>query len=374
MRVLYIARYRNALMERKIALLAAYPDIELTFVRPGRWRDAYGHVELPVLPNQPYRTLAVPLIGSPTDHHRVLYRTWRFGMTAFNPDLIHAEEEPDSLAALQIAMARRLFAPQARLILHTWQNLNRPKAWYVWQVTRATLRRADAVLCSTGEAVDVLREMQYAGPAEVILQEGVNLEVFRPYKKPPASEKFTITYAGRLAEEKGIDTVLYALAHLDARAHLRLIGSGPVRADLEALTHTLGLDNRVTFTGPVPVEQMVELLNQSQALVLPSRSRSWWKEQFGRVLVEAMACKVPVVGSDSGAIPGVIGDAGLVFPEGDAPALTACLQRLLASPELCEELAEKGYRRVHQHYSQERIAEQTVQFYRHMMSSSYLHK
>ncbi len=369
MRVLYIARYRNALMERKIALLAAYPDIELTFVRPGRWHDAYGQVELPVIPNQPYRTLAVPLIGSPTDHHRVLYRTLRFGMTAFSPDLIHAEEEPDSLAALQIALARRLFAPRARLILHTWQNLNRPKAWYVWQVTRTTLHQADAILGSTAEAVDVLREMGYTGPAEIILQEGVNLEVFQPQKKSPTSEKFTITYAGRLAEEKGLDTVLHALFHLDTRAHLMLIGDGPARAGLEALIHSLGLDERVTFTGPVPVARMVELLNQSHALVLPSRTRSWWKEQFGRVLVEAMACKVPVVGSDSGAIPGVIGGAGLVFPEGNVDALAECLQRLIASPELCNTLAEQGYRRVQQYYSQERITEQTVQFYWQIVSS-----
>ena len=112
MRLLYIARYRNALMERKIALLAACPDMEITLVRPARWRDTYGCVELPVLPEQAYHTLTTPLIGQPTDHHRVLYRTLRFGMTAFKPDLIHAEEEPDSLAALQIAIAHRLFAPR----------------------------------------------------------------------------------------------------------------------------------------------------------------------------------------------------------------------------------------------------------------------
>jgi len=370
MRLLYIARYRNALMERKIALLAACPDMEITLVRPARWRDTYGCVELPVLPEQAYHTLTTPLIGQPTDHHRVLYHTLRFGMTAFKPDLIHAEEEPDSLAALQIAIAHRLFAPRAHLILHTWQNLNRPKAWYVWKVTRATLSQADAVLCATREAVDVLRAMRYTGPTEVILQEGVNLEVFHPSAKRPPADRFTITYAGRLAEEKGIDTVLHAFPHLDSRARLMLIGSGPARADLEALVHTLGLDDRVIFIGPAPIEQMVELLQQSNALVLPSRTRPWWKEQFGRVLVEAMACKVPVVGSDSGAIPDVIGDAGLVFAEGDVTALASCLQRLITSPELCEELGEKGYHRVQHYYAQEHIAEQTAKFYRHIIAAS----
>ena len=138
----------------------------------------------------------------------------------------------------------------------------------------------------------------------------------------------------------------------------------------EALGSHLGLDDRVIFIGPAPIEQMVELFPASNALVLPSRTRPWWKEQFGRVLVEAMACKVPVVGSDSGAIPDVIGDAGLVFPEGDVTALASCLQRLITSPELCEELGEKGYHRVQHYYTQEHIAEQTAQFYRHIITAS----
>ncbi|MFN3763829.1 MAG: glycosyl transferase family 1, partial [Anaerolineae bacterium] len=91
--------------------------------------------------------------GRTNDPHRALYQTWTFGLRAVRPHIIHAEEEPDSLAAMQIILARRLFAPQAKLILHTWQNVNRPKRWYVWRVTRVSLREADAILCANREAV-----------------------------------------------------------------------------------------------------------------------------------------------------------------------------------------------------------------------------
>jgi len=102
---------------------------------------------------------------------------------------------------------------------------------------------------------------------------------------------------------------------------------------------------------------------------LPSRTTRVWKEQFGRVLTEAMACRVPVIGSNSGAIPEVIGDAGLIFPEGDARALAGCLRRLIESPDLCRELGERGYVRVMRLYTQERIAEQTAEFYRQIIET-----
>jgi quercetin dioxygenase-like cupin family protein len=87
-------------------------------------------------------------------------------------------------------------------------------------------------------------------------------------------------------------------------------------------------------------------LAQLDALVLPSLTRPNWKEQFGRVLVEAMACGVPVVGSDSGEIPRVIGQAGLSFPEGDAGALRASLAELMGSERRRAELGARGRIRV----------------------------
>jgi glycosyltransferase involved in cell wall biosynthesis len=109
-------------------------------------------------------------------------------------------------------------------------------------------------------------------------------------------------------------------------------------------------------------------LRALDALALPSLTRPNWKEQFGRILIEAMACGVPVIGSDSGEIPHVIGDAGLIFPEGDVEALRSCLVRLMAEVPLQRELAERGRARVLAHYTQARVAEATRAVYRQMLA------
>jgi glycosyltransferase involved in cell wall biosynthesis len=86
------------------------------------------------------------------------------------------------------------------------------------------------------------------------------------------------------------------------------------------------------------------------------------------VLAQAMACGLPVVGSDSGAIPEVIGEAGLIFPEGDAPALRGCLERLLSDPALRDEMSRKGRARTLAHYTHERIAAQTFAVYQSLLA------
>jgi glycosyltransferase involved in cell wall biosynthesis len=100
---------------------------------------------------------------------------------------------------------------------------------------------------------------------------------------------------------------------------------------------------------------------------LPSLTRSNWKEQFGRTLAEAMSCETPVIGSNSGEIPYVIGDAGLVFPEGNAQELSACVRKLLDNPALYADLARRGRQRVLDNYTQEQIAQQTYATYQEML-------
>ncbi len=360
-RVLHIARYRAPSMERKLELMAARPGFSFWLIRPAVWRDEYGQKEVnpAVLGCQVIR---VPILGRTNDPHRALYRTWTFSLRAVQPHIIHAEEEPDSLAALQIALARRLFAPQVKLILHTWQNVNRPKRWYVWLVTRISLREADAILCANQEAIRVLREMGYKGPAEVIPPIGVDTCVFRPLERRLDPTTFRVAYAGRFVPEKGLDTLLEAVARLGSGVELWLIGDGPQRTVLQSLAQGLGISDRIRWIPPVSPEQMPELLAQVNVVVLPSRTTPVWKEQFGRILGEAMACGVPVVGSDSGAIPEVIGDAGLIFPEEDAEALAACLDRLRRSPGLQAELTTRGLARARL-YGQETIADLTLAFY-----------
>ena len=136
---------------------------------------------------------------------------------------------------------------------------------------------------------------------------------------------------------------------------------------MRSLAHELGLVGRVAFAGKIPTAQMPEFYHRLDVLVLPSRTRPNWKEQFGRVLVEAMACGVPVIGSDSGEIPHVAGDAGLIFTEGQVDALRACLAKLVDKPELRANLGRQGRERVLAHYTQAQMADRTYQVYRSML-------
>jgi glycosyltransferase involved in cell wall biosynthesis len=132
----------------------------------------------------------------------------------------------------------------------------------------------------------------------------------------------------------------------------------------------LALDGQVAFDAARPSGDVPAYLNQLDVLVLPSRTQSNWKEQFGRVLVEAMACGVPVVGSTCGEIPNVVGDAGLVFPEGDTDALRGRLNQLMTTPELRCRLGQAGRERVLAHFTQAEIARRTVELYRALLETT----
>jgi glycosyltransferase involved in cell wall biosynthesis len=112
---------------------------------------------------------------------------------------------------------------------------------------------------------------------------------------------------------------------------------------------------------------MPDFYRSVDVLVLPSRTTPRWKEQFGRVLVEAMACETPVIGSDSGEIPYVIGRDGLIFPEDDIDALAAHLRSLQEDAALRRELGRRGRQRVLANYTQARIARATAEVYRQML-------
>ena len=126
-------------------------------------------------------------------------------------------------------------------------------------------------------------------------------------------------------------------------ARLLAVGRGPEQVNGEVVDG-------------VKPEQVKDYLRQMNVLVLPSLTTPKWKEQFGRALIEAMACGVPVVGSNSGAIPETIGDAGLIVPEGDVAALRAAIIRLKDDAELRAELSRRGLERV-KRWSHETIAE-----------------
>ena len=144
---------------------------------------------------------------------------------------------------------------------------------------------------------------------------------------------------------------------------MHVLGTGPQEGKARRRAAELGLAERIIWERGVPSTLIPERLRTFTMLVQPSLTRRNWKEQFGRAMMEAMACGVAVVGSTSAEIPNVIGDAGLVVPEGDATALREAMARLLADRQLREEFGRRGRLRVLDCYTNERIAAQTVGVY-----------
>ena len=363
-RVLYIARYHHESMHRKVDLLAAQPDVCLRYIHPTERATT-----------MPYEQAVVPLRGDLTDPHRLRYGAFAFGLNAFKPDIVYVEEEPDSIAAIQLVLARALFAPRAKLVLYTWQNVNRPKQFVVRAILHAALHAADAIVCANTAAAQLLRCYGYQRPTPVIPAIGVDTDTFKPKLNQKQGGTFTVGYAGRLVPEKGLTVLLDALALCQQQhrlVQLVFMGDGPERAMLQSYAQSLSLNDtngtNVTFAGALPLPQVAQRMSDFDALVLPSLSTAVWQEQFGRVLTEAMACGVPVIGSRSGAIPEVIGDAGLLFPEGDAVALANCVRQLMDSLDLHAELRARGLARVEAYFTQAQLATQTAAFLRQLSS------
>jgi glycosyltransferase involved in cell wall biosynthesis len=179
------------------------------------------------------------------------------------------------------------------------------------------------------ESVDVVHQFGWK-PIVKIQWWGLDLEPFLKFKKNPKASADTkiIGYVGRFIPEKGISDLLHMLSQLDSQYHMVIVGGGPEKADICRLVKELSLQDRVEFIPPQSRDELVKLYAAFDVLVLPSRTDYFWKEQYGRVLVEAMACGTLVAGSQSGAIPIVIGDPARCFPEGNIAVMRTIVQNL----------------------------------------------
>lgn len=367
MRILIVSKALvNGVYQRKLEELARLPDVELLAVVPPFWHEnRVGVLQLERRYVEGYQLVVEPMWFN-GHHHVHFYPGFGKHIARFRPDILHIDEEPYNLVTAHAALLGRRYG--ARILFFTWQNLYRryppPFSWF----EQLNYRLASAAVAGNHEAADVLRRKGFRGPLAVIPQFGVDPELFRPMTVVRAAVP-TIGFVGRLVPEKGADLLIRALAQLPGRVQLEIVGDGIERTRLELLATELGVRDRVLFRGGVPPALMPEALNRFDVLVVPSRTRRNWKEQFGRVIIEAMSCGVPVVGSLSGEIPHVIGDPSLVFPEDDVDALVRLLRNLFADPDRLRQLGEAGRRRVLAHYTQRRIAEQYYAVYQAMLAA-----
>lgn len=282
------------------------------------------------------------------------------GLDVATPDVMHVIGEPSYLSTGQLIGLRRRRWPQVPLTLYAAQNVVTHFPFPFPWLERRAYDAVDHMLPITPAALDVLRSKGYGGPASVIPL-GVDTQQFAPTARPRAERTFTVGFVGRLEAHKGVGELLEAAQRLEC--HLLVVGRGSLAGSVaEAARSRPG---RVTMVDWADHDELPGLLAQMDVLVLPStevvqRNIVPWvgiplREQFGRVLIEAMACGIPVVGSDVGEIRHVIGDAGLVFPGGDVGALVDRLAQVRDQPLLARQLAQNGIERAGREFSWDHI-------------------
>ncbi len=347
--------------QRKLEeMAAAWPEMELTVVVPPHWQGR----KLERLHTNGYRLAVLPQMFAGRFHWH-FYPTLGKLLREVRPALVHLDEEPYNLATFHANRLARLYG--AKTLWFSWQNLLRhyPLPFSLWE--KYTLHHSDYALVGSHSAAQVWRAKGYRGPLQVLPQFGVDPEFFTPPASPRPTSPVHLAYVGRLVPEKGVDVLLQALADLPGRWRVTILGDGPEEMALRRLALKLRIAGRVMFRPAIASKEMPRFYHTVDVLVLPSRTRRNWMEQFGRVLIEAMACNVAVVGAESGEIPHVIGDAGLTFPEGDVDALRKNLHELIGDAARRQSLGRAGRVRVLTHFTQRHIADETVGVYREVL-------
>jgi glycosyltransferase involved in cell wall biosynthesis len=284
-------------------------------------------------------------------------------------ELVHSWEEPYVFAGYQIAKWVRSDVP---VVFWTAQNLPKRYPPPFSYFERTCLSRCSGWLACGHTTVSTLAQRGYGGKPHGVFPLGVDIDVFRPDKAAgrnirrklgwSESGPPVVGYLGRFVTEKGVPLLMQALEGLHSPWRALIVGGGPLESKLREWGKRFP-DERVRVVTGVPHNDVSAYVCAMDLLAAPSQTTKYWREQLGRMLIEAMACGVPVIGSDSGEIPYVIGDAGLVIPEADTGAWTDGVAKLLDSPKLQADLAVQGLERARSMFAWSCIARRHLQFF-----------
>jgi len=288
-------------------------------------------------------------------------------------DVVHCWEEPYVIAGGQVA----LLSPAAsKLVFFTAQNIAKRYPQPFSTIERMCAKRSAGWLPSGETVAQTQLERCWSGKPYRVMPLGVDVELFRPDAKRGSATRArlgwdgegppVVGFLGRFIEAKGLQLVMRLLDETASPWRALFVGGGPDEPALrEWAAHHGG---RVRIAGAVPHDRVPEHLNAMDVLLAPSQSTPRWREQFGRMLIEAFACGVPVLASDSGEIPYVVADAGLIVGERDQLGWRRALADLLESPARRAELAARGRDRAQSLYSWPVIARRHLEFFDELLA------
>jgi glycosyltransferase involved in cell wall biosynthesis len=342
-----------------VTLAAAVPD---------RWVSGDGIAQgTTAAEDGGIQVVPIPVRGEPSEPGSLRWSTkaLRRLLTDFRPELVHIEEEPWAQpAAAGLGLAKRLGVPG---VLSTTDSL--PRSYSIAEKLRRdrSLRIASGLIGTNALALALVTKRRPSVPHLSLPRVGVSLPPEVPRETQPG---LAIGFIGRLVPERGLDLLFRASVGLAGNWTLTVVGTGPSQQELEQLAQRLGIAARISWLGALPRQSMAEVWSRLDCVVLPSRTTQRWVMTVGRAALEAMAHGVCVVGTDSGALRELVGDAGRIVPEEDVPALAAALQELYADRSECARLGGAGRRRIIEEFSDSAIARKLLAFWRSLAAAT----
>lgn len=324
--------------------------------------------------------------------NRALYKYFRYNLWMFGLeralkdfDVIHSADTLH-LFSLQAARARQKYG--AKLALTVWENIpfQDEKRGILRRISREIKENTDIFLPVTDRSREMLLVQGVPEDKIVVIPQPVDLQKFTPQARNRAllarlgckEEQPVILFIGRLHRTKGVEYLLYAIKRLildrDVSGHISprvlLVGTGEREKAIRTMIDRLALRQHVHMCGAVPHNSLPDYYAAADMFVLPSIPADEWQEQFGMVLVEAMACGKAVISTRSGSIPDVVGDAGILVQPADFTALYRAIRELLSNPSLMSDYGRRARERAEKIFSPLLIAEQTSAIYRRLTGNN----
>ncbi len=347
--------------------LSAREGIDLELITPEHWEHLGGRNEqiseqFPVHRAATYGTGNIPLFAFDAN-------VIKNALVRFKPDIVDIHEEPYSVSGFESVGLAQMYAKSAACVFYSAQNiLKHYPPPFCWSEQYVFKNSYGSYPCSEG-VKDVLAAKGFDTNTDVIPL-GVDLSTYEPLGPKRRSDyqfgerDFVIGYFGRVETYKGVQFLIQALGQMKKSDwRLLIVGSGAYESELRTLANGLGVSDRIIWAGAVDGSDVPAYMRSCDLIAVPSMTTKTWKEQFGRIVVESIACGVPVVAFDSGSLPEVVDDVGLIVREGDLNELCLAIDRFYSDIELRKSLREKGLDKARTQYSWSRVAEEMHMLY-----------
>lgn len=311
-------------------------------------------------------------------------------LNQIKPDLLYVIQEETILIHHQLILARNIFSPDTKMFFFSMNALGQPGLYShnplkkfiyssLWNHIRSNY---EAALAHYPGCLHSLRTAGFKKPIFLQTQVGVNEETFRPNiiqrnqvrEELGISQSFVIGYAGRLVEDKGVDTLVQAFIQLAKRmpeVYLLLVGNGPLKSQILCLAEKANLSKRIIITGFVPQDKVPEYMNAMDLFVLGSKTTNRWIDTFPLVTVQAQAVGLPVIAASTGSIPWQLSDSALLFSESDVSDLIYKIEQLITNKRKRILLSQKGQERSLELFCHRSMTQNFVKITSQILSGCY---